>query len=407
MQRLTNGVARRLFLDRHALLKPPSGPGKGDDLLALIQRLGFVQLDSVQTVERAHHMILHARRTSYRPKALHHLLERDRSLFEHWTHDAAAIPMAFLPHWQLRFARDEARLVERWKTWRREGWQDQLDTVRAHLATQGPSRSDAFADRGDKTGGGWWDWHPSKTALEYLWRCGEIAVSKREAFRKVYALADQVYPPCATPAPDRTLDWLMGAALDRLGFASHGELAAFWDTASPAEAREWCAAALARGEIEQIEVEGADGKPHRRYARPGLVTAARDLPEAPGIVRLLSPFDPMIRDRARTERLFGFHYRIEIFTPAEKRQYGYYVFPMLEGDRLIGRIDCAADRSVGRLVVTALWPEVGVSLGKARLARIEAALSRTARLAGLSDVAWLDGWKRRPIAPGQRRSALR
>lgn len=394
MERLTNSEARRLFLDRHALLDPPSGPGKGQDLLQLIQQLGFVQLDSVQTVARAHHMILHARRTSYRPKALHHLLERDRALFEHWTHDAAAIPMDFLPHWQLRFARDGDRLVDRWKTWRREGWQDQLDSVHQRLATLGPCRSDAFEDRSDKTGDGWWDWHPSKTALEYLWRKGHIAVDRREAFRKVYALAEQVYPPCATPAAEDTLDWLMNAALDRLGFASHTELAAFWDTATTSEARAWTEAALKRGTIEPIEVEGADGKLHRRLARPGTAAQARDLPPPPGMVRLLSPFDPMIRDRARTERLFGFHYRIEIFTPAAKRQYGYYVFPLLEGDRLIGRIDCTADRASDTLVVTALWPEKSVRMGQARTSRIKAALARTARLASLTDVSFNDGWLR-------------
>ena len=120
---LGNEPARRLFLDRHALIEPPSGPAKGADLLALIRRLGFVQVDSVNTVERAHHMILWSRRQSYRPENLARLLERDRALFEHWTHDASVIPTEFFRWWKLRFARDAERIKERWTGWQGAGFQ--------------------------------------------------------------------------------------------------------------------------------------------------------------------------------------------------------------------------------------------------------------------------------------------
>lgn len=395
MARLDNATARRLFLDRHALLTPPSGPGKGEDLLTLIHTLGFVQIDSVCTVERAHHMILHARRTSYRPAHLAPLIERDRALFEHWTHDASVIPMAFLPHWQLRFARDGERLQQKWSTWRRPGYEAEFANVTRRIATTGPCRSDDFADRSTgKTGDGWWDWHPSKTALEYLWRCGTLAVAAREGFRKVYDLAENVYPPCTAKGEAETIHWACSAALDRLGFATSGELAAFWALITPAEARDWCAQALDRGELDEIEVTGADGSPRRHFARPGTVEAAQSLPPAPGMIRVLSPFDPALRDRKRALRLFGFDYRIEIFTPAPQRKYGYYVFPLLQGDRLIGRIDMAADRPADALTITALWPEPGVSFGETRRARLEAALMRSARLAGLSRLTFTDGWLR-------------
>lgn len=394
---LDNRDARRLFLDRHALLEPPAGPGAGADLLALIERLGFVQIDSVSTVARAHHMILHARRTAYRPPALKRLMERDRALFEHWTHDAAVLPMALYPHWLNHFPRERHRIAEKWKSWREEGYEARFAPVLAHIRDHGAVRSDDFAGERPGQSTGWWDWHPSKTALEFLWRSGALAVARRDGFRKVYDLPERVIPEAArTPGPSaaETLDWACGAALDRLGFASPGELAAFWAVVRPAEARDWCAAALARGEIEEIAVEGADGRPHRRYARPGTRDAARALPAAPGMIRVLSPFDPALRDRARAERLFGFRYRIEIFVPAEKRAYGYYVFPLLEGDRLVGRIDMAARRDADALHVTALWPEPGVSFGATRLARLEAALARSARLAGVSRVTWAEGWRR-------------
>ncbi|WP_102107277.1 winged helix-turn-helix domain-containing protein [Oceaniglobus roseus] len=396
LPRLDNRTARRLFLDRHALLEAPTGPAKGEALLDLVHRLGFVQIDSVSTVERAHHMILHARRTAYRPPALARLLERDRTLFEHWTHDAAAIPMDFLPHWRLRFARSQERLEERWRTWRREGYQEEFGNVIARIRDHGPCRSDHFADRATgKTGEGWWDWHPSKTALEFLWRCGTLAVCRREGFRKVYDLAENVYPDCDHPLDEAaTIHWACTAALDRLGFATSGELAAFFALISPAEAKAWCADALARGEIEEIEVEGADGRPRRHIARPGTVETAATLPPPPGMIRVLSPFDPALRDRKRAERLFGFDYRIEIFVPAEQRKYGYYVFPLLEGDRLVGRIDMSADRASGVLSVTALWPEPGIRFATTRLARLDAALERTARLAGAERVSFSEGWLR-------------
>ena len=136
---LDNLAARRLFLDRHALIEPPTGPAKGGDLLALIRRLGFVQVDSINTVERAHHMILWSRRQGYRPKNLRPLLEHERALFEHWTHDASVIPAEFFPFWKLRFARDAERIRSRWADWHGSGFHDKVEDVLAHVRAAGPS----------------------------------------------------------------------------------------------------------------------------------------------------------------------------------------------------------------------------------------------------------------------------
>lgn len=399
LPRLDNGSARRLFMDRHALLERPSGGAKGADLLQLITRLGFVQLDSINTVARAHDVILYARRPSYRPKHLRDLYHAGGTLFEHWTHDAAMIPMAFYPQWHLRFQRDEALLRKRWRNWRRDGFEQQFETVLTHVRDHGPVSSSDVGKDEKKGSGGWWDWHPSKTALEYLWRKGALTVVGREGFQKRYDLTERVIEealrsPGEEVEPGATVDWLCNAALDRLGFATSGELAAFWDTASAAEAREWCRAALARGELQEIEVAGANGVHRKHFARPGVITQAQDLGTAPGRIRVLSPFDPMLRDRKRAERLFGFHYRIEVFTPAPKRQYGYYVFPLLEGQRMVGRIDMKADRSADCLRVTALWPEPRVLFSSARLQRLEAELDRVARFAGLAKVAFAPDWLR-------------
>ncbi len=145
----------------------------------LIRRLGFVQVDSINTVERAHHMILWSRRQTYRPKALGLLHARDRDVFEHWTHDASIIPMEFLPYWHLRFARDAERLRARYRGWQGPEFEAVLEDVIRHIAEQGPVGSGDIGERDEPRRAGWWDWHPSKTALEYLWRSGRLAVARR------------------------------------------------------------------------------------------------------------------------------------------------------------------------------------------------------------------------------------
>ena len=192
LPRLTNAAARRLFLERHALADDPSRQLSKSELQALIERLGFVQVDSINTVARAHDMILFSRRQCYRPKQLKSLLEKERSLFEHWTHDAAVIPVAFYPHWRLRFNRDRALLQRRWAEWRRDGFEEKFDDILAHVRDRGPAMSRQLGEDEQKSNGGWWDWHPSKTALEFLWRTGELAVCRRDGFQKVYDLSERV-----------------------------------------------------------------------------------------------------------------------------------------------------------------------------------------------------------------------
>ncbi len=392
---LDNRRAKRLFLDRHLLLRPGSGPGRGADLDGVLDALGFVQVDSVNTLARAHDLILWSRRGRYRPRALETLVARRRSAFEHWTHDAAVIPMAFYPMWRLKFARDEARMRARWPAARREGWHGEIDNVLRHIADHGPACSRDVG--GDETRGasGWWDWHPSKTALEFLWRSGRLAVCHRRGFRKFYDLTERVIPAeqrARSRDDDEIVDWAMSEALRRLGFGTSGELAAFFEIATRDEAKTWCAAALSEGRIIEAEIGMADGSRRRSFTTEALLDEAATLPDPTARVRLLSPFDPALRDRARAERLFGFHYRIEIFVPEAKRRYGYYVFPVLQGERVIGRID--ARRADDALAVAAFWPESGVRTGKARRSGLMSELDRVARLVGVQGVGFSEGWLR-------------
>ncbi len=392
---IRNRDARRLFLDRHLMVRPGTGPGKDSDLERVLTGLGFVQVDSVNTLARSHDLILWSRRGRYRPRALHDMVARHRTGFEHWTHDAAVVPMPFYPMWRLKFARDEAQMQRRWPRWRREGWDAEIDSVLRHVADHGPACSRDVGDGEVRGSSGWWDWHPSKTALEYLWRSGKLAICHREGFRKFYDLAERVIPAeyrGVHHADEEVIDWAMMAALERLGFGTSGELAAFFEIVTRDEAKAWCVEALAAGRIVEVDVEMADGALRRSYSTARMIEQIPSLPEPSTRVRVLSPFDPALRDRARAERLFGFHYRIEIFVPAPRRRYGYYVFPVMQGDRMIGRLD--AKRENGVLAVSAFWPEPGVSMGKARGASLKAELERLARFADLGAIHYGPNWIR-------------
>ena len=387
---LDNRSARRLFLDRHLLLRPGSGSGRGEDLDGVLDALGFVQVDSVNTLARAHDLILWSRRGQYRPKALENLVARRRTAFEHWTHDASVIPMAFYPMWRVKFARDEARMRAR-----RAGWETEIEQVLRHIADHGPASSLDVGGKETKGSSGWWDWHPSKTALEFLWRSGQLAICHRRGFRKYYDLAERVIPAEYRSRhchDEEIVDWAMSQALRRLGFATSGELAAFFEIITRDEAKAWCATALAEGRIIEADIGMADGSRRRSFTTEAILDEVASLSESTGRVRLLSPFDPALRDRDRAERLFGFHYRIEIFVPEAKRRYGYYVFPVMQGDRLIGRIDA---RRTGRvLLVQAFWPEAGVRMGKARTVALTSELDRVRLLAETETVVFAEGWMR-------------
>jgi uncharacterized protein len=401
---IENAPARRLFLHLQGLSASPSRKINKDGVLDMIEALGFVQIDSISTVERAHHMILFSRNQTYRPKYLSALLEQDRSLFENWTHDASIVPTLFYPYWCHRFRRREPVLRERWRKWHRDDFEKNLDQVLAHIRDHGPVRSrdmQAPKDKGKhgKGSDGWWDWHPSKTALEFLWQTGSLAVDRREGFQKVYDLSERVIPAHHREnqiGTDDFVHWACGAALDRLGYATAGELAAFWDIVSPAEVRTWCDS-QSEQDLIAVDVASADGsKPRRAYARPNVIEQAASAPALPNRMRVLSPFDPALRDRKRAMRLFNFHYRIEVFVPAPQRQYGYYVFPLLEGERLVGRIDMKCDRKQGALEVTGVWPEVGVKFSKGRMARLESELDRMRRFTGVDRVVFADGFLKTP-----------
>ncbi len=390
---IENRQARHVFLERQGLSRPPNRLLGRDGLLELIHDIGFVQVDSIQTVERAHHQILFSRSQTYRREHLKALLEEDRSLFEHWTHDASIIPSAFFPYWKHRFVRREARIRENWGRWHGEGYDAAFQDTYDRIRQAGPVMARDVKAPEHKSGG-WWNWHPSKTALEFLWHTGKLAIARRENFQKVYDLAERVIPAHhyePEVSHESFVDWACRSALTRLGFATSGEIAAFFDLVTPQEAKDWVAAH--RDELDEVEIESVEGRRRPSFVLADQLPALFGVSEPPARLRVLSPFDPLLRDRDRAERLFGFNYRIEVFVPEPKRLYGYYVFPLLEGERMVGRIDMKADRKAGVLAVKRIWWEPGVRASSGRLEKLEAELGRLARFTGVETVEFLPQWR--------------
>lgn len=386
---LSNEQARGLIMNLQGLCAPPASKLKRDGLYDLIEQMGFVQLDTINTVERAHHQILFSRNQTYRKQDLKDLLEKDRLLFENWTHDASIIPTEYYPYWKHRFDRARKRFRHRdWLKKKMKQPQKILKEVRGRIEKEGPLMSRDFETDEKHKSESWWGWKPHKAGLEYLWHTGELAVTRRDGFQKVYDFAERVIPEeHYEPSHSKAafIDWACRSALEKLGVGTSGEIARFWDIISPAEAAKWCKQNSGKHCIP-VTTECCAGDTKQAFARPDIEDTLCDLAAPPTRLRFLSPFDPVIRDRQRLERFFGFDYRIEIFVPEAKRVYGYYVLPILEGNRFVGRIDLKAYRNEDRLGVLGLWLEPKIKMSKARKAAINSELERLRKFAGVGRV---------------------
>jgi uncharacterized protein len=383
---IRNRDARRLWLSAQGLSAAPTG---AFDIGAAIRQLGFVQLDSIRVVARAHDHILWSRNQNYREVMLVRFLRDHRGVFEHFTHDASVIPMEFYPNWRRQFRRMEQRV--RRLTWH-SGYHDAggRAEILARIRAEGPLSSHAFDTKieGKRE---MWRRPPHKLSLDYMWYAGELATSHRENFTKFYDLSERVIPEqhlrAAEPPEQAQVDWLCREALERLAFGTEGDIQRFWGAADLAEVKAWT---QTQKYLVPVRIEAADGSWSAALAGADIEAHLERAPTPTARLRILNPFDPVIRDRTRLKRLFGFDYRIEIFVPAAKRVWGYYVYPLLEGDRMIGRIDARVDRQSGRLSVDQIWSEPGVRWTAPRQARLDAELARFARLAGLDEVVWAE-----------------
>ncbi|TCL10253.1 hypothetical protein BXY66_2322 [Shimia isoporae] len=380
--RISNRDARRLWLSNQGLAETPTGPA---DPRATIQKLGFVQLDSIQVLSRAHHHILWSRNQNYREPMLDKLLGQDRAVFEHFTHDASALPIETYPYWRAQFERRKARMDA--KGWFKSALDKvDLNDIKTRISTEGALSTEAFDTKieGPKE---MWSRPPHKQALDYLWYAGDLATCYRQNFKKFYNLPERVIPEnirTTQIAREEQIDWLCRQAVERLGFATSGDIKRFWEAVDTAEVKDWVTGA----DLAEVEVQSANREWFPMLAPPDIADRIQSAPAPTSRLRILNPFDPVIRDRDRLSRLFGMDYRIEIFVPAAKRIWGYYVYPLLEGDRFVGRLEAKADRKKGTLTVTRLWAEKGVKWTNARSAKLDAELDRMGRFIGTPEIVW-------------------
>jgi uncharacterized protein YcaQ len=369
-----NSQLRQLWLAAHGLASAPSG---AVDVMSIIRRLGFLQIDTVRNVVRAQDHILWSRNHRYREDMVWDALRR-RELFEHFTHDASLIPMDVYPLWQRQFHRlgEKAARAE----WYQSGLaQAETEAIHARIKAEGPLSTHAFDSARDSTE--MWSRPPHKKALEQMWYAGVLGTAERRNFVKYYDLGMRVFPPVPPDRPDAKAAGAMlcDLAMDRMGIANAGEIRRFWEAVPPDEVRDW----IASRDLIAVRVQAADGTWQDSWAVPDLTARLEGLLPPSTRMRIINPFDPAIRDRKRLQRIFGFEYTNEMFVPQAKRKWGYYVYPLLEGDRFVGRLEAKADRDAGLLRVTGFWPETGVRWGQGRAARLSAELDRFARLAGV------------------------
>jgi uncharacterized protein len=346
--------ARRVALAAQGLADPardaPAGPAA---LRRTLERLGAIQIDSINVVARSHELVLAARAGPHDRDAFDRLVYRRRAGFEYWGHAASFLPMA---HYRLCLPRMR-RLAETTRGWwadMRRRHQHLYSPVLDRIRAEGPLAASAFRDPDGPRRGSWWDWAPAKHVLEDLFDQGVVLVHDRVNFERRYDLAERVLPAgvdTSEPTAAEAVVELTLLAARALGVATAADLADYYRLPA-AQVKLALAEAVAAGLLQEVAVEG--------WSRPAWLPAGTRVPRRVGVGGhpvLLSPFDSLVWSRERTERLFGFRYRLEVYVPAPKRVHGYYSMPVLAAGRLVARVDPKHDRQGDALVLRRLHLE--------------------------------------------------
>jgi hypothetical protein len=376
---LSLAAARALHLAAQGMLQPRRARATRDDVLAAIRRMGVLQIDTISVVARSPYLVLWSRLGDYDPAWLEQLLAEGK-LFEYWAHEACFIPVEDYGLYRHRML-DTVPLG--WKSGAKwmEGNAEHVARVLEHIRIKGPTRAADF-ERVDGKGGGWWEWKPEKRSLEALFTAGKVMVARRQNFHRVYDLAERVLPgwdDSQAPSMDDVRRAFVLRAVKALGVAKAAWVPDYHRTRPPHLAPQ----ALAdEGLLLRARVEGWKEPVFVHPDHAELLASAAQGSLNPTVTTLLSPFDPIVWDRRRALELFGFDYRLECYTPAEKRQYGYFTLPVLRRGQLVGRIDAKAHRAAGVFELKSVVLEPGVRPGERLLRDLAAALGRCARWHG-------------------------
>ncbi|WP_034950364.1 winged helix-turn-helix domain-containing protein [Erwinia oleae] len=390
--------ARHLHLSAQGMLRAPTRKATAADVLAAIRRMSLLQIDTIHVVARSPYLVLFSRLGEYDQTWLNDALASG-SLFEYWAHEACFIPSedySLLRHRML----DPQRLGWKYNHAWMETWQQEIGELLQHIEQNGPVKSADFAaPEGQKAG--WWAWKPHKRHLENLFTAGELMVKERRNFQRVYDLRRRVLPDWDDArhalSEQEAVQQMLRNSAAALGLFRASWLADYYRLKrAPVKATldDW----VTQGEVVEVEVE----KLGRCYLHSALLPQLEATPAATHTA-LLSPFDPVVWDRKRALELFDFDYRLECYTPEAKRQFGYFVLPVLHRGALKGRLDAKMLRKEKVLLIKAFWLEPGARVSQAFLNDMQQALSRFARWQGAETVvldrlpdalehAWQKGW---------------
>jgi uncharacterized protein YcaQ len=367
LSRVSFKLARRMALRAQLLHGRPRLPAGKEGIARTIEQLGYVQIDTIAVVERAHHHTLWTRRPYYDPRMLHELQAKDQRIFEYWTYAASYLPMVDYRYYLPRMRNFEDP-KNKWAKERLEKHRHLLKPVLERIRREGPLSSQDFEPIPGSKRGPWWDWKPAKVALELLFWRGDVMIAERRNFQKIYDLTERVLPAdvdTRMPLGDELGRFLVRRALLAHGVAREREIRLFMqpgtlrDTHIRAAGKDLLTESLedliAAGEVTRVQL--GEERAWDSFALTESLEGISRLRRPPRQVHLISPFDSLIIQRHRIKRLFGFDYALECYVPAQKRKYGYFVLPILWGERFVGRLDPKVDRARNTLIVRSLMLE--------------------------------------------------
>jgi uncharacterized protein len=379
-------AARNLHLAAQGLLTPPPKNPTKQQVLDSIRQMAVLQIDTINVVARSPYLVLWSRLGNYQNVWLEELLEEGR-LFEYWAHEAS-----FLPIEDYHLYRHQMNSPQGmgWKfnhSWLAEN-KKEINLIKKHIRNNGAARSADFARRDGKSGG-WWEWKPEKRSLEVLFTMGELMVARRHNFQRVYDLRERVRPGWDDKlhliAPLECQRQQVLLAVKALGCAKANWITDYFRMAK-LDASNLPDALVKQGLLIAAQVEGWDAPVYVHPAHAALLQLAHDAKLKASATRLLSPFDPVVWDRKRAIELFDFDYKLECYTPAEKRRYGYFTLPILRRGALIGRLDAKAHRKEGRFEIKSLHLEEGIKISKAMVDDVVACINQFAQWHGTSEL---------------------
>lgn len=384
MRSISTAAARRIALAAQMWpgAKRKAAVGAGS-IVKLVDRLNLLQIDSVNVVSRSHYLPVFSRLGPYDPAILDQLtfVPRKRRFFEYWAHEASFLPMDLHPllRWRMDAARSGEDVYKSLPAFAREQ-PDYIRSVLDQIRDRGPLAVRELGNPG-KREPEWWGWSPGKIAMEYLFWVGDLTVATRRNFERIYDLPERVLPPhvlnAAVPQRSEAIRELVRLSALALGIATFADLRDYFRLPL-ADTKRAMSELIEAGELEEVTVEG--------WRNPAYLSRGTAIPrKGLDCAALVSPFDPLVWERTRTERLFNFSYRIEIYTPAGKRKHGYYVLPFLYGDRLVARLCLKSDRANKVLSVNTAHKEEGVDAAQF-LPALGEELRSLAGFLGLSDV---------------------